>query len=86
MKKFIESVKQRPPHERRQVAMRIAASITGVIFIGWVATLGVRLSTPSEKTAEQTTFETQLASVFSAFSLQGAKPSTLEVSSTTVNN
>jgi hypothetical protein len=82
MKKFIENVRQRPPHERREVAFRIAASLTGVIFLGWLATLGFRLGTPAPKTAEQSTFESQLASIWSAFSLHGGKDNTLEVAST----
>ncbi len=82
MKKFIERVKQRPPHERREVAMRIAATITGVIFVGWVATLGMRLTQPHTKTAEQTRLESQVASVWSALSFKQA-PNTLQVASTT---
>jgi hypothetical protein len=85
MKNFIHNVKQRPPHERREVAMRIAASITGVLFVGWLATLGVRLATPAPKTAQEASFESQVASVFSAFNLAGKKENTLEVSTTTNN-
>jgi len=63
--------------------MRIAASITGIIFVGWLATLGVRLANPAPKTAQETTFESQVASVFSAFSLHGKQENTLEVATTT---
>ena len=46
MKRYIQYVQEtHTPHERRQVAMRIAAIVTGVLFISWLATLGVRLST-----------------------------------------
>ena len=83
MKKFIENVKQRPPHERRDVAMRIAAMVTGVIFLGWMATLGVRLANPAPKSAAESSFEHQVASVFSAFSFGGSKENTLEVASST---
>ncbi|HEV8677429.1 MAG TPA: hypothetical protein VN701_01175 [Candidatus Paceibacterota bacterium] len=83
MKKYIEQVRQRPPHERRQAALKIAASVSGVIFLGWLATLGVRLATPAPKTAQQSSFEHQVASVFSAFSFGSDKPNSLEVSSST---
>ena len=44
MRKYIENIQNtHTPHERRQVAMRIAAIITGLLFIAWLATLGVRL-------------------------------------------
>jgi hypothetical protein len=82
MKRYFHNVQQRPPHERRQEAFRIAAAITGVIFIGWLATLGVRLANPAPKTASQSSFEQQVASVFSAF---GQKQNTLEVSTTSTN-
>ena len=83
MKKYIEQVKQRSTHERRQVAVRVAASITGVMALAWMATLGVRLANPAPKTAAQQGFENQIASVFSAFSLQGKQDNTLEVATTT---
>jgi len=85
MKKMIENVKQRPPHERREFAMRVALSVTGVIFVGWLATLGVRLANPTPKTADQQSFEQQVASVFSAFSFTKAGNNTLEVASSTTN-
>lgn len=78
-------MKQRPPHERRQAAMRIAGAITGVIFIGWIATLGVRLGGPSQKTAQQSGFEAQVASIISAFTLSGGQPNTLQVASSSNN-
>jgi len=44
MKKYIQHVQDtHTPHERRQVAMRIAAVVTGLLFVAWLATLGVRL-------------------------------------------
>ena len=60
--------------------MRVATLITGVIFVGWLATLGMRLSsfTP-EKTASDEHFVSQVASVFSAFRLSGGSENALEV-------
>ena len=44
MKRYIQHVQDtHTPHERRQVAMRIAAIVTAVLFVAWLATLGVRL-------------------------------------------
>ncbi|OGC84723.1 hypothetical protein A3F55_02585 [Candidatus Adlerbacteria bacterium RIFCSPHIGHO2_12_FULL_53_18] len=44
MRRYIENIQDtHTPHERRQVAMRIAAIVTGLLFIAWLATLGVRL-------------------------------------------
>ena len=85
MRKFIEHMKQRPPHERRLVAMRIAAGVTGVIFVGWMATLGVRLAAPSPKVAQQNSFENQVASVFSSFTGGTSQQNTLEVASSSEN-
>jgi hypothetical protein len=44
MRRYIENIQDtHTPHERRQVAMRIAAIVTGLLFVAWLATLGVRL-------------------------------------------
>jgi hypothetical protein len=40
-------------HERRQHAVKVATGVTAVLFVGWLATLGLRLSgTPT--TAQNT--------------------------------
>ena len=44
MKRYIEHIQDtHTPHERRQVAMRIATIVTALLFVAWLATLGVRL-------------------------------------------
>ena len=44
MRKYIQHIQDtHTPHERRQVAMRISAIVTALLFIAWLATLGVRL-------------------------------------------
>ena len=84
IKRYLENVKQRSAHERRGFALRVATSITGVIFVGWLATLGVRLASPHPKTAAEITgFKSEMASVISAFGVQAKKAATLEVASTT---
>jgi hypothetical protein len=46
MKKLIERLKaEKTPHERRQISMQVAGVITAVLFVGWIGTLGVRIST-----------------------------------------
>lgn len=77
-------MRQKDPHERRQAAMRIAGTLTAVVFVGWVATLGTRLGAPVANTAQDIgTFRAQVASVISGFSLGAKGPNTLEVASTT---
>ncbi len=85
MKKYIENLKQQPPHERRQAALRLSLMITGVIFLGWFATLSFRLANPAPKTADTQSFESQIASIMGAFTLKGGEGNTLEVASTTQN-
>ncbi len=54
MKRYIQHIQDtHTPHERRQVAMRIATIVTAVLFIGWLATLGVRLGGGVPAVAEQ---------------------------------
>ena len=36
---------EKSPHERRQAALQIATILTAILFVGWIATLGVRLAT-----------------------------------------
>jgi hypothetical protein len=44
MKRYIQYVQDtHTPHERRQVALRISVIVTGLLFVAWLATLGVRL-------------------------------------------
>lgn len=51
MKRYLEHIRQKPTHERRQHAVQVASVITGMIFIGWLGTLGVRMSSGSAETA-----------------------------------
>lgn len=47
MRRYITHVQHNlTPHERRQHAMQIAGVITALLFVGWLMTLGLRLSTP----------------------------------------
>jgi len=54
MRKYIQHVQDtHTPHERRQVAMRIATIVTALLFVAWLATLGVRLGGNVPAVAEE---------------------------------
>lgn len=45
MRRYIEHIQHtHTPHERRQHAMRVASVITALLFIAWLAALGVRIA------------------------------------------
>jgi hypothetical protein len=54
MKRYIARLQEeKTPHERRQYALRVATGLTAILFVGWVATLGMRLSQSARVTSEQ---------------------------------
>ncbi len=54
MKNFITRMKeQKSPHERRQFALQVAGTLTALIFVVWVSTLGVRLAQSSAQSANE---------------------------------
>jgi hypothetical protein len=68
MKKYIARMHSKSTHERRQHAARIATVVTAVVFVGWLATLGFRLSGGTSAVAAQNTSSddsSQLANVVS---------------------
>jgi hypothetical protein len=67
MKKYIQRMHAKSTHERRQHAARVATVVTAVVFMGWLATLGFRLSGGASATAQNTNSDTgsQLANVVS---------------------
>lgn len=73
---------EKTPHERRQIAVRVAGAVTAVLFVGWLATLGVRVSTSEPKVAD-TSATNQMASIGS---LIKSVPSFLYVATTTDRN
>ncbi|HEX8993858.1 MAG TPA: hypothetical protein VF803_01245 [Candidatus Paceibacterota bacterium] len=54
MKRYIEHLKTRPPHERHRFSLSAAAVIVGVIFVAWISTLGMRLSQESSQPSADT--------------------------------
>jgi len=77
-KRYVESVKQRPTHERRQHALQMAGAIMIAVFVVWVATIGIRLATVDPLTAEGGDSAADLANVAT-----GAGNATLLVSTST---
>lgn len=84
MKNYFEHMHSKSTHERRQHALRVASVVTGVVFLGWLATLGVRLGssgTGSVASENDQAQQTQLANVISGtYTPTG---NTLEVATTT---
>lgn len=78
MKRYLNHIQSKPPHERRQHAVQIASVFTAFVFVAWVATLGMRLAT-SEGTVANSADQTQLAGV----AAYGAQENTLEVATST---
>ena len=79
MRRYIEHIQTKDPHERRAHALRIAGALTAVVFVGWVGTLGLRLANAGLATEEGV--PSQTASVLMGVSPQDFM-SGLEVAST----
>lgn len=77
MKRYIEHIQTREPHERRTHALRVSSAVVAVVFVGWIATLGLRLTSAGEGSEGN---PSQAASVLSG--LYQTPGGTLEVSST----
>lgn len=78
MRRYIEHMQSKDPHERRVHALRVASVITGGVFAVWLATLGGRLSTDTIAAEPQSD---QAAAVVQAAQSSGPR---LEVSTTSV--
>lgn len=53
MKRYIEHVQSRDPHDRRVHAMRLAGTVTAAVFAVWITTLGFRLSAEAPHVAAE---------------------------------
>ncbi|MEK7613138.1 MAG: hypothetical protein AAB449_03275 [Patescibacteria group bacterium] len=75
MKRYIEHMHTKEPHERRAHAMRVALLATAALFFVWMTTLGVRLASQNPAQTADGASSAELANV-----LSGAyAPNTLEV-------
>lgn len=85
MKKYLQHIKTKSTHQRRGHAMHIATVATAFVFVVWVATLGVLLSSSGSATVAENSDaqQTQLANITSgAYASNG---NTLEVATTTTD-
>lgn len=53
MKKYFDHIKTKEPHERRAHAMQIAGTVTAMVFMVWITTLGLRLGSGQAELAER---------------------------------
>ena len=59
MKKYIELLRtERTPHERREFALRVATVFTALLFVAWLANLGVRVAEQNKNVAQNNTQST----------------------------
>ena len=80
IKRYYNHMTQKSTHERRQHALRIATFVTAVVFVGWLGTLGLRLSSGQLTNSDGGT-QTQLANVISTTQAEG---NTLQVATSSV--
>ncbi len=80
MRRYIEHIKTKEPHERRKHAVQLSAVFVGMLFFAWLATFAGRLSlVPPSPDSDPT----QVAAVANSTMLpQGAAQ--VEVSTTSV--
>lgn len=81
MRKYLEHMQNKDPHERRAHALRVAGAVVAVVFVGWLGTLGMRLSTTDTTVAQNPGTTDQAAAVAEARPQTGPR---LEVSTTSV--
>lgn len=79
MRRYIEHMHSKEPHERRQHAVRMAGVITGGLFVLWLGTFSVRLA-PQLQVAQEG--DPSLTAAAAASMLQNQ--ARLEVSTTSV--
>ncbi len=74
-------------HERRQHAAQVATVVTSLVFVGWIATLGVRLAnhqTDIANSLNKTSNELQLANAINGMGTDVQQNNnSLEVATTT---
>ena len=84
MKRYIEHMKRKTPHERRQHALQVACVATFLVAVIWLTTLGLH-SAPSAGTVTAAGDQTQLANVASGMQTSDtASNAGIEVATTSV--
>jgi hypothetical protein len=84
--KYAQHMQNKSTHERRQHALKVAGIVTAVLFVGWLATLGMRLSmgtggTVANSSDTSSDNSSQLANVVEGASYTSVN--SLQVASTT---
>ena len=77
MRRYIEHIRSKEPHERRAHALRAAGVITALFVVAWVATLPARLNTGQISQAQSDQAAAAAAAAY-------AQTPQLEVASTTM--
>lgn len=82
MKRYIEHIKTKEPHERRKHAMQLSGTLVALLFVAWLASFGARLGAPADagNTAGDSS---QTASAANSTTMQDGQAQ-LEVSTTSV--
>ena len=52
MKTYIKNLKEKPESHRTRIAFGVASGVTAVVFLVWISTLGVRLSSGGSLTVD----------------------------------
>ena len=58
MSKYLEHIRSKDPHDRRQHAMQLSSGILAIVFLVWITTIGWRFSqipaqSPNDSTNQQ---------------------------------
>ncbi|HEV7449633.1 MAG TPA: hypothetical protein VGP13_03810 [Candidatus Paceibacterota bacterium] len=81
MKKYVDHIIAKEPHERRRHAMQLAGILTAMVFVVWITTLGLRIGGGDNTVAQDDSNQTSLSAA-AAQSINGGQ-NTLYVASTT---
>ena len=65
MKRYLEHMQNKDPHERRTHALHVASAVTALVFVAWLGTLGMRLA-PEQPFAQDSGDGTQAAAAVQA--------------------
>ena len=87
MKRYLEHIKSKEPHEQRRHALAVAGAIVGVFALAWVATLPARLGAISAASQPDPNVDYSLAGQAQTAAVAGAQDASqpgVEVASTSV--
>ena len=83
MKRYLDHMKTKSPHERRQHAMQVSAGVVALVFVAWISTIGLRFSSTPQSISDTSNDNTsQSATVLNS----SPEQNTLQVATTTTYN